>query len=83
MEDSLEQFEESNENGDNKVTWKEYLSRNHGFNINDFKDYTEQDAVNEFTKVSQLSGSCLCHIHFQNHLNSTCSRIRAKHRCHR
>nr|XP_034311901.1 calumenin isoform X1 [Crassostrea gigas] len=50
MEDSLEQFEESDENADNKVTWKEYLSRNHGFNINDFKDYTEEDAVSEFTK---------------------------------
>lgn len=53
MEDSLEQFEESDENADNKVTWKEYLSRNHGFNINDFKDYTEEDAVSEFTKVSE------------------------------
>lgn len=51
MEDSLEQFEESDENVDNKVTWKEYLSRNHGFDINDFKDYTEEDAVSEFTKV--------------------------------
>lgn len=51
MEDSLEQFEESDENADNKVTWKEYLSRNHGFDINDFKDYTEEDAVSEFTKV--------------------------------
>lgn len=53
MEDSLEQFEESDENADNKVTWKEYLSRNHGFDINDFKDYTEEDAVSEFTKVSE------------------------------
>lgn len=53
MEDSLEQFEESDKNADNKVTWKEYLSRNHGFDINDFKDYTEEDAVSEFTKVSE------------------------------
>lgn len=52
MEDSLEQFEESDENADNKVTRRECLSPNHGFNINDFNDYTEEDAVSEFIKVS-------------------------------
>ncbi|XP_062592745.1 calumenin-B-like [Saccostrea cucullata] len=53
MEDSLEQFEECDENNDNKVTWKEYLTRHHGFNINDYKDdyATEKEAVEEFTKV--------------------------------
>lgn len=53
MEDSMEQFEECDENNDNKVTWREYLSRHHGFNINDYKEYSnEQEAVDEFTKVS-------------------------------
>ncbi|XP_048758659.1 reticulocalbin-2-like [Ostrea edulis] len=52
MEDSMEQFEECDENNDNKVTWREYLSRHHGFNINDYKEYSnEQEAVDEFTKV--------------------------------
>lgn len=53
MEDSLEQFEECDENNDNKVTWREYLTRHHGFNINDYKDdyATEKEAVEEFTKV--------------------------------
>lgn len=53
MEDFLEQFEESDENVDNKVIWKEYLFRNYGFNINDYKDYIEEDVVSEFIKVSE------------------------------
>lgn len=53
MEDFLEQFEESDENVDNKVIWKEYLFRNYGFDINDFKDYIEEDVVSEFIKVSE------------------------------
>ena len=55
-EDSKEQFEEHDEDKDNKVSWREYLSKQYGYNPEDMEDFhqrTEED-MEDFTKVTLL-----------------------------
>jgi hypothetical protein len=57
-EDSLEQLKEHDGDSDGKVSWKEYISKQYGYNpedLDDFKNRDEED-LEDFNKVK---GVCI------------------------
>lgn len=56
-EDSLEQLKEHDTDKDGKVTWKEYISKQYGYNPEDMEDFKhrDQEDLEDFNKVKKVS----------------------------
>jgi hypothetical protein len=57
-EDSLEQLKEHDGDNDGKVSWKEYISKQYGYNPEDLEDFKNRDEedLEDFNKVK---GVCI------------------------
>ena len=57
-EDSLEQLKEHDGDNDGKVSWKEYISKQYGYNPEDLEDFKHRDEedLEDFNKVK---GVCI------------------------
>ena len=52
----MEQLKEHDSDGDGKVSWKEYISKQYGYNPEDLEDFKQRDDEDheDFNKVKKV-----------------------------
>ena len=53
----MEQLRDHDSDNDKKVTWKEYISKQYGYNPEDMDDFKQRDGedLEDFNKVKKVS----------------------------